>query len=366
MLKTLFIILVAFVLGFLSNEYFHQQQRLENIAPQVGSDKRLASEQGNNKEDNKQSDEQSLPLQSVTENPASITDASANIVSLVTAERLLMNNQALEAIRFLRTTLDNNPASAQAWLLLVRAYQMSGNHSEAVASWSRYLQYEFDPHKLDQAKTAFKHYLLKLAAGVPADLDTAWLAQQLNDYIQLTADDPELHLAAAGLYVAAKDTYQAQYHALMAANHTGTQERAETILAQLNGTTPTNDLTLPLTRFGNQFLVAVNIEGYPARLLLDTGASITGVSAAYIQKYPAIVKATKPIRLNTANGAVESYLFTVTQLSLGDAVFNQHIIARLPLDAGIEFDGLLGVDVLGRFDFVIDQNEAVLRLGKRR
>jgi hypothetical protein len=35
------------------------------------------------------------------------------------------------------------------------------------------------------------------------------------------------------------------------------------------------------------------------------------------------------------------------------------------MDNADQFDGLLGIDILGRFDFVIDQNKAILRLKKR-
>lgn len=357
MFRTLVIIVVAFMLGFFANHYWHSQESEPVLSP-AGLNPSV--------EQQTIEPELQLPPQAAREQAVDVKNSGGAGFSLASVDYLLINNQPLAAIPLLRAELDKNPASARLWWLLARAYQMTANHREAIASWSNYLRYEVDAEKIDEAKIQFKDYLLKLAANIPADVDAAWLAQQLNDYIQLTMDDPELHLATANLYVAAADSYQAQYHALMAANNPITQARAEIILAQLNGAITTGDMTLPLTRFGNQFLVAVNIEGYPARLLLDTGASITGVSAAYIKKYPAIVKATKPIRLNTASGAIESYLFTVNQLSLGDVVFNQHIIARLPLEVGIEFDGLLGVDLLGRFDFVIDQDEAVLRLGKRR
>jgi predicted aspartyl protease len=101
-------------------------------------------------------------------------------------------------------------------------------------------------------------------------------------------------------------------------------------------------------------------------LLLDTGASLSGLSKSYTAKYPAMLKAIKPIRLNTASGTHDSVLFTVTNISIDNLVFNQYILAQLPMDNSQGFDGLLGVDILGRFDFVIDQNAAVLRLKMRK
>jgi len=350
MLKTLLIIIVAFTCGFLANQYLQESSFYNELpAAEVTDAIQQPSESESRIEIHLQRD--------IGESPE---------FSVAHIEQLLMNNQTLEAIQLLRAELNKHPTSAQSWRLLVSAHQKLGDYSNLIASWLSYLQYENDSEKREAANAQCRRYLLTLAAKLPADVDAVWLAQQINTLLQLTVDDPELHLAAASLYVAADDAYDAQYHALMAVNNPGTQERAEQILAQLNGGMVADDVTLPLTRYGNQFLVSVTIEGYPARLLLDTGASLTGVSAQYVRQYPTIVKTTKPIRLNTANGSIESYLFTVNQLSLGDAQFNQHIIAQLPLDAGIEFDGLLGVDVLGRFDFVIDQNKAELKLVKRK
>jgi hypothetical protein len=36
------------------------------------------------------------------------------------------------------------------------------------------------------------------------------------------------------------------------------------------------------------------------------------------------------------------------------------------MDSAQGFDGLLGVDILGQFDFVIDQDAAVLKLKARK
>jgi hypothetical protein len=62
----------------------------------------------------------------------------------------------------------------------------------------------------------------------------------------------------------------------------------------------------------------------------------------------------------------DSILFTVTQIGIGDLFFKQHILAQFPMDSSVEFDGLLGIDILGRFDFVIDQNAASLKLKPRK
>jgi predicted aspartyl protease len=283
--------------------------------------------------------------------------------------RLIANEQYDEAARLLREYLETNVNSAQAWFLLANIYQKQAKHKPSIDAWLHYLKLEVDAKKIDQAIRQLKKYLVMLHENLALiDGDSTWLIAQLNALLSFSLNDGELHLLLASLYLTLEDEYQAQYHALMAANDPVAQQRAEEILAKLNGKTkPVSDeLAIPLIRFGNQFLVGVSIEGHSARLLLDTGASLSGVSKSYAAKYPSIVKATKPIRLNTASGTEDSYLFTVDDLSFGGLVFSQHILALLPMGDMEHFDGLLGVDILGRFEFVIDQDESVLRLRERK
>ncbi len=281
--------------------------------------------------------------------------------------QLIANENYDDAVRLLLGYLETNINSAQAWFLLANTYQKQGKHKSAIDAWFHYLKVEVDSKKIDQAIRQIKNYLIMLNEK-PALFgnDSAWLIAQLDTLQTFSLNDGELHLMLASLYLGVDDTYQAQYHALMAANDPVAQKRAEEILAKLNGKTVTDELAIPLVRFGNQHLINVSIEGHPARLLLDTGASLSGVSKSYAAKYPSIVKAAKPFRLNTASGAEDSYFFTVDNLSVGSLVFTQHILALFPMNSSEEFDGLLGVDILGRFDFVIDQDALVLRLRERK
>src|SRR5690606_41136005 len=97
------------------------------------------------------------------------------------------------------------------------------------------------------------------------DHDHLLLIDQFNIVLELSPNDGELHLMLAALYIDAQDNYQAQYHALMAANDPSAQARAENILAQLNGTKVPDNLTIPLRPFGNQYLVVVMVEGHTAQ-----------------------------------------------------------------------------------------------------
>lgn len=350
----IFLFLIAigcFSLGFSVSEYRHHH----NTSPRHSQPAHQHPEQ--------------LQLQATdtAKFEASATQAAElNLFSWQHVNQLIAGARYEDAISQLIAQLEVTPDSAQAWHLLAKAHGQRGDHASALSAWFHYLEVENDAVKRDQAYHSIKDYLLRLYTS-PSLIndDTFWLITQLDQLLGLT-DDSELHLTLASLYSQIDDNYQAQYHALMAANDSKVQAQAEKILAQLNGTPVPEGLTVPLIRFGNQYLVQVNIEGYPARLLLDTGASLSGVSNAYAARHADLVKQTKPIRLNTAAGITDTYLFTADHFTVGTLTFNQHILALLPMQAMTDFDGLLGVDILGRFDFVIDQDALVLRLQARK
>lgn len=295
--------------------------------------------------------------------------SSSPVTSLAHARQLVAAGDYAQAARLLEELLQRD-AAPELMLLLARIYEQQGRHEPAVALWLRYLNVELDAQKIDTALDYVARYLIRLVDN-PAIFGAGqrWLMQQLNDLIKLTPDNGELHLQLAKMHLNTDDKEQAQYHGLMAANQVATQARAEALLATLSASnlpTQVNDeVVIPLERLGKQFLVPVSIAGTNARLLLDTGASITGLTSAFIQRHSRLVNNAKPITLNTASGAVESYLFVVDSFALDEIQFTQHMLAHLPMDNAGQFDGLLGVDILGRFEFVIDQENAQLRLRKR-
>lgn len=285
-------------------------------------------------------------------------------------QRLLAGDDQLGAVRLLKQYVQQHPQSAPAWLLLAQTLQRLGNARDSVQAWFAYLRWELDAAKAEQAMVHLRGYLLQLAQN-PSLFgdDRQWLIEQLNQLVKLLADNGELHLALARLHLDNQDQTQTEYHALMALNDPQQQPQAELILARLNDKANAETLgygiEIPLLRYGQQFLLEVEIEGRKARLLLDTGASVSGLTSYFLLRHSALVKNPRPLQLNTASGQVTSYVFRVEQLRLANLKFNNHTLAHLPMDEVRDFDGLLGVDILGRFDFFIDQNNARLVLRKR-
>ena len=342
----------AFALGFIASEYRHS---LTDAAPQPPISTPSPAPV-------------SFSEPPTVSNQPIITEATSRTVfSWERIEQLMSLARFEEAIALLQDYLAETPTSARAWFLLAQSYEKIDNYEASLEAWFRYLDYEVDALKFEQSIAYIRRYLMQLYhKPTMISGNVQWLLTQLNELLEFNTNDAELHVILASLYAKLQDNYQAQYHAMMAVNDPAMQQRAEDILAELNGTALPDELSIPLVRFGNQYLVNVTLEGYPARLLLDTGASLSGVSNVYTTKYPSLIKSTKPIRLNTASGTVDSVLFTVDSLRIDELAFHQHILALLPMHNMTEFDGLLGVDILGRFDFVIDQNAAVLRLRARQ
>ncbi len=363
--KTLLIAAGAFALGFYLSEYRHTQQD-KNAHANITSAEIISAPNSSI------SAPQAEPIPVVAPPEQKTFVPGTPLSPIERANQLIAKGEYAEAARLLNEILEKNPRHTEALWLLARVYEQQGQHKESVATWFRYITTEVDAQKIENALDYLAKYLIRLTKN-PAIFGESyeWLMEQLNDLIKLTPDNGELHLQLAKMHLKTEDKEQAQYHALMAANQPETRTRAEGILAKLDeGSLAQNDvpaeMTVPLIRFGSQFLVPITVEGEQVKLLLDTGASISGLTASFVNRHYSLVKSPKPIQLNTASGTVESYLFVVDTLTIENVTFNKHMLARLPMDNADHFDGLLGIDILGRFDFVIDQSQAVLKLRKRQ
>ena len=104
------------------------------------------------------------------------------------------------------------------------------------------------------------------------------------------------------------------------------------------------------------------------RLLLDTGASITALSAEAIQDLGLRPNGTI-ITLNTANGRTQSRLFRTDRLRLGRLQLNDMVVAEIDLSGSRGIAGLLGTDVLNQlneqFSYPIDDENNALIFRRR-
>ncbi len=120
-----------------------------------------------------------------------------------------------------------------------------------------------------------------------------------------------------------------------------------------------------LRKVGSHYVVSARLNNFhPVKLLLDTGASVTSLNASLLESLGLTGSGTKTITLDTAGGRIKSDLITLGSLSIGGQVVSGLDVASLNI-AGIEADGLLGMNFLNHFRFVIDQDQRKLYLERR-
>lgn len=120
---------------------------------------------------------------------------------------------------------------------------------------------------------------------------------------------------------------------------------------------------VPLTSDGNAYYIDAVIDGTPRRLLLDTGASFTAVSAGLARELGFRVPPDAPrVQLTTANGVIMAPMIKVDSVSVnGATVANLDVVVIDDMNG----NGLLGLNFLNHFNIDIDQVNAEMTLRKR-
>lgn len=131
--------------------------------------------------------------------------------------------------------------------------------------------------------------------------------------------------------------------------------------------------SVALEKRGNHYLVDLTVNRADrVRLLIDTGASITTLTRTAFSSLSTLGNTVELERrsFGTAGGVVQGTVYSVAELSLGPYRMQNTHVAVLDFDAGDGtgdgFDGLLGMNVLGQFNFQIDQENSRLLLNRDR
>lgn len=248
------------------------------------------------------------------------------------------------AQRLLAAYLGRNPHDPAAFLLASDLQQMRGRADAALAPLLELLAFADDPAVVAEAREK-----LRLLVGVQETqlANAGDITGLVRLFRHLVDRDPgfdghRLRLA----------------HWLVRA---GRLEDAERLLAETGSAGADPDARdyllgqirlaragLPVERRGDSLHVTARVAGRSLRMLVDTGASITAISrqsAAALSGRPTGER----VRVRTAGGVVESELMRLDDLEVGEVRLESPTVLVLegPLPDGV--DGLLGMDVLGRF-----------------
>lgn len=123
------------------------------------------------------------------------------------------------------------------------------------------------------------------------------------------------------------------------------------------------EVSIALQRHGEHFLLPARLDDrFPVTLMLDTGASLSALSRADFRELQRHTDATRQgtLTVQTANGPAKGEVYRFRSLALGDVTVSP--IDMVVLDQLPRGQGLLGMNVLGKFPFRIDQENSILLL----
>lgn len=117
----------------------------------------------------------------------------------------------------------------------------------------------------------------------------------------------------------------------------------------------------------------VSLNGKPAKLILDTGASKTAFDLEQLERFGDDLDMERNEELSSGLGtsSMESFFIVLDEFKIGDLVINDYEAVALDLGninetyrmLGLEeVDGVLGSDILKEYQAVIDYKKEELRL----
>ena len=289
------------------------------------------------------------------------------------ARRLIGHADYSSATRLLQLYLQIDYRDVEARSLLAGALRGQNDLHAAIGQLYEAKGQAWRPETLEELTRTIRAVVAEAADALKQRGDTAGLLELYQDLTRLEPSYAPYFIGLATAQLALDDLDAARQSLLLVAQDPQVGARARELLervrvAALEAQPPettaaaTEVAGIPLVRNGSHYLVDARLGSQPARLLIDTGASLTMLTPDTLQRTGSGARATGRTGLfNTANGRVSAPVYRLDALSVGDWRVSDLDVGVLELgDPGI--DGLLGMNFLRHFQFFIDQNEALLRL----
>lgn len=192
--------------------------------------------------------------------------------------------------------------------------------------------------------------------------DAARLAAFYEHLVALDSSRTDYYVALAQAYADGGRLNAATKTLSMVLHDPEVGAQARSLLAKLEGRA-SDGTQIPLQRHGNQYLVPVLFnDSVELTLLLDTGASMTVLSAAAFDVLRAAATPLGERALTTANGKVVAQVFRVSSVAVGGRRVDDVVVAVVDQLDESGLAGLLGMDYLDDFQFSIDRQADALYL----
>ncbi|KPK40229.1 MAG: hypothetical protein AMJ69_03185 [Gammaproteobacteria bacterium SG8_47] len=291
----------------------------------------------------------------------------AELRALFTAQALALQQrgETLRAVALLKAYLSVEHDDIDALALLAQCRVQLGDHAGALEAL--YAARGFAAQVEQQAlfTQRIRALVPQYRARLESRADHEALAAMFADLITLEPDYAPYRIGLAQAQLALGDVAAAEATLQSAGQTSALDAQLASLRAQLDGGSGGESVgaSVALQPAGEHFLVEAVLNGRrKLTLLLDTGASLTLISAAALRDaglWPQYDS--ERMRLQTANGPIDVALLQVETLSLGTQTVADLQVGAWELDTPHGFDGLLGVDFLNRFDYVVDRRSAQLR-----
>ncbi len=279
----------------------------------------------------------------------------------------LIDNNINDAQNILHRWLDSNPYDPQAMFLMARTHAEKQEYEKAL---ELALMLKTDPQITVPAET-IDTFIDEIVVLHTAKLrETKQLDRLLSVYQKLVLELPDPQKYYYQLAQIQNDL-NLNTDALTSLNYVLydsvwgqlAQKLAQEIQIKLD---LVNKIQVPLERAGEQFIVIATINGIGGiRLLIDTGASMCILRPQTAIQIGLPVEEGQNVLLSVASGVANARSVTLDSIEIGAAQLKDVLSSILEMPPGMKSDGLLGMNFLSRFNFFIDQNDAVLYLGAR-
>ncbi|MGB7934280.1 MAG: TIGR02281 family clan AA aspartic protease [Gammaproteobacteria bacterium] len=289
------------------------------------------------------------------------------------ARQLIAQADYPSAIRLLQLFLLIDYRDVEASLLLANAWHGEGDLRAAIGQFYDAKGQAWRPETLEELTRSIRAVVAEAVDALKQRGDADGLLELYQDLTRLEPSYAPYFIGLATAQLALDDIEAARQSLLLVAQDPEVGARARELLERVRvaaseaqppaiSVAATEVAGIPLVRNGNHFLVDARLGLQQARLLIDTGASLTMLTPATLQRSGTGARATGRTGLfNTANGRVSAPIYRLDALSVGDWRVSDLDVGVLELgDPGV--DGLLGMNFLRHFQFFIDQSEALLRL----
>ena len=262
-------------------------------------------------------------------------------------------------------------------LLLAEFNKNTGFYFEAVGVFHLADEYAHSIDAKAQVRKSYDRFIRDVDAHLAAQSDWYRLSQvyHQSEIIGLLSEAQRLRQAA--VYIENGDLYLGRKILLDMRDGGQMSAPAQELLARLDSgddeiksrmREPEYASVIDLQMRGNHYLVDLSFaNGASARFLIDTGASITTLSRSGFERigYRADLSELGTRMFSTANGVVRGRVFRASQLHLGGFRLENIDIAVLDFEMSDGVEGLLGMNVMGKFKFQIDQENRKLLLSPR-